>query len=94
VPSDFPVNKACNSLRKKGFREKTGGDHYRFFYWHNDKKTSVHTKFSHQRHIPFGILNLIRKQLRLAENGQLERLLSCDMGAEEYRDHLKESDEI
>lgn len=94
MPSDFPVNKACNSLSKKGFQEKKGGDHYRFFYWHKNKKTRIHTRFSHQRHIPPGILDLIRKQLHLAGRGQLERLLDCTMDADEYREHLKELGKI
>ena len=74
MPTDFSADKARNALLKKGFRQKNR-DHSCFFYWHNNKKTRVHTKFSHQRRIPPGILNKIRRQIHLTERGQLERLL-------------------
>ena len=84
------VERARTSLKSKGFVEKTKGDHYRFFFYYNGKKTSIHTKFSHGRQIPPYILNKVRHQICLTKRGQLEGFLSCDMLEEEYQCILRQ----
>ena len=83
------VERARNSLKSKGFNERTKRDHYCFFFYYEGKKTSIHTKFSHGRRIFPGILDKMRRQLYLKESGQLEDLLSCDMDGTEYQDVLR-----
>lgn len=81
------VERARKSLRDKGFQEKPG-NHYRFHYYHDGRKTHVHTMFSHGRQISEYDLNCMRGQLRLLDMKQLDRLLSCDMRQDEYHEYL------
>lgn len=82
------VERARASLNAKGFQERKGRDHYCFFFWHGDKKTAIHTKFSHGQQISPYQLRQIGKQLKLPDLQQLYRLLSCDMEGDEYLAHL------
>ena len=82
------VERARTSLNAKGFQERKGRDHFCFFFWHGGQKTAIHTKFSHGREISLYQLQKMGKQLKLSDSQQLDRLLSCDMKADEYLAHL------
>lgn len=82
------VERARTSLNAKGFEEKRKRNHYCFFFWHGGKKTAIHTKFSHGQQISLYELRKMRGQLKLPDLEQLDRLLSCDMEADEYLAHL------
>lgn len=82
------VKRAQASLKAKGFEEKRKRNHYCFFFWHDRKKTAIHTKFSHGQQISLYELRRMCGQLKLPDLEQLDRLLSCDMKADEYLTHL------
>lgn len=81
------VERARRSLVAKGFVEERR-HHYRFFYWHDGRKTRIHAKFSLGRQISEYQLRRMCRQLRLPKLEQLVRLLSCDTDGEEYHEHL------
>jgi hypothetical protein len=81
------VERARTSLAAKGFWEEKR-DHYRFFYEHDGKRVGIHTKFSFGQQISKYQLRWMCEQLRLPDLEHLERLLSCKMTGDEYRDFL------
>ncbi len=76
------------ALLRKGFTKKNKGDHYRFFFFHEGKKTRVHTKISRGRNIKAKDIHQIRKQLHLTGKGQLEDFVECHLTECAYRAHL------
>jgi len=81
-----------HGLLKKGFSQKTGGDHHRYIFLSRDgKKTSIHTKMSrgvqHKR-ISAPLVSLMARQCRLSSKDFLA-FVDCPMTEEEYRQKVK-----
>ncbi len=72
------------ALTSKGFREVTGGDHWRCFFYHNGKKSSINTKISHgERDISDMLCSAMAKQVRLT-NPQFGQLVDCSLTGDAY----------
>lgn len=81
-----------DSLERKGFNLKSGGDHFRFNYISKSGfKTPVNTKLSHgtkYKTIYDNILGLMAKQCRLSKSDFLN-LIDCPLSRDEYEEKLK-----
>lgn len=78
------TRKIISSLTKKGFNLKKGkSKHIKYTLYVNGKKTSVFTWVSHGLdEYDDGLLNAMRKELRLESNQELEDLIECPMSAD------------
>ncbi|GBU24463.1 hypothetical protein R83H12_01093 [Fibrobacteria bacterium R8-3-H12] len=80
------------SLQKKGFTLKEGGDHWRFIYMSRDgRKTSVNTKMSRgtkYRMINDGLLAQMSKQCKLQKADFIE-LIDCTLTRDSYEMKLR-----
>lgn len=80
----FSGSHIARSLKQKGFREATG-DHRFYTLYVSGRKTSVRTKISHSRQDYGGdLFTQVRKQLRLANSRELERLVRCPITGDQY----------
>jgi hypothetical protein len=82
------------TLLAKGFR-KHDGDHHFFFYFHDNRKTTIRTKVSHGiREYNLNLLKLVRQQMRLVSD-ELDEYFDCTMSVKKYgelmiaRGHVK-----
>ena len=83
-----------SSLISKGF-VVSESDHTMLFLHINDKKTSIFTKISHgESEYGDGLLKKMKKQLRLENRQQLDDLINCPMGYEEYITILVKNNQI
>ena len=72
------------SLCAKGFREDHKRDHRYYFYYHNGKKSSIHTKISHNAdEIDDYLGSAMSRQMRLTRD-QFTKFVECPLKAEEY----------
>jgi len=80
------------SLQKKGFLLKEGGDHWRFVYMSIDgRKTSVNTKMSRgtkYKMINDGLLAQMSKQCKLPKADFIE-FIDCTLTRDSYEIKLK-----
>lgn len=79
------------SLRRKGFREATHGDHVRYWLFVGDKRQAIYTKISHgtsHRTIQENLLKLMAYQLKLTKAECLE-LVDCQMDGDAYLRRLR-----
>jgi len=83
-----------SALLRKGFRRANSKDEmYHFFV--DGKKSAVWTKISHgEREIHDGLLaTMSRRQLRISR-GQLNALVECSLGYDEYLELLRQQDVV
>lgn len=82
--SKHKTRKIVASLTKKGFSPKRGkSKHIKYTLFVEGKKTSVYTWISHgSDEYEDKILNVMRKELRLETNRELDDLIECPMSAE------------
>ncbi len=86
-------SKAEKSLKKKGFRQETKGDHIYYYHEFEGLETSVKTKISHSkkyRDIGADNLSSMKSQLKLNSLEDTVRFLECPMTEKEYLDILRE----
>lgn len=87
-------SKIIESLIKKGFVEKKGGDHWRFiFYTSKGKKSMVHTRISRgskYKSLGDNMLAQMAKQCCLSKADFLD-LIDCPMSHSAYEEQLIES---
>lgn len=77
------------ALLKKGFREGKG-DHHFYFFWIDNKRSSVRTKISHDnKEYGSSLLMLMAKQLHVSAD-ELGALLDCPLTREKYIALLRE----
>ena len=77
-----------SNLTRKGFRQ-TEGDHSRFVFYFEGRKTEIRTMVSHNsRDIGDELIHRMAKQVRLSKNEFVE-LASCTMGEEAYTARLR-----
>jgi hypothetical protein len=91
--SPRPARTVRGSLTKKGFREERS--HHLYFRLHVDgEKTHVFTYISHgAQECDDHILGVMKKHLMLSR-AQLDALIDCQMGGEEYVGILRGLGEI
>jgi len=85
-------NEAEKSLKKKGFREETKGDHIYYYHEHEGRETSIKTKVSHsKKYRDIGPDNLLsmKNQLKLNNLDETVRFLECPLTATDYLDILR-----
>lgn len=82
--SKYKTRKIVSSLTKKGFEPKKGrSKHIKYTLFVNGKKTSIFTWISHgMDEYEDGLLNAMRKELRLETSKELEDLIDCPMSIE------------
>ncbi len=89
----FKTHKISKALLSKGFKERKS-DHLYFFFYYNEKKTSIRTKLSHGKsEYDDSLLNFMKKELYL-DKGELERLISCTLSEADYIQILKDKGKI
>lgn len=79
------------NLLKKGF-EKEESHHTYFYYKPEGKYTGISTYISHGSHYktyPDGLINQMKKQLKLDSKHQTEDLFNCPLSKDEYFSILK-----
>lgn len=82
-----------NALVRKGFRAKES-DHTYFIFFVKGKKTNIFTKTSHSlKEYGDVLLSKMAHQLRLSKK-ELNNLIECPIGYEEYKKILRTKGEI
>jgi len=77
---------AHRCLKQKGFRQEER-DHHRFVFYYRGKRTAISTFTSHgskSGDIDTGLLNLMKRELRLQNLADARALVRCKMSEEEY----------
>lgn len=76
------------ALKKKGFLEDTSGNHVYYWYWFNDRKTTIRTCISHgEDEIDKWLICKMARQLFLSKDDFVE-LVSCSLDADAYRERM------
>jgi hypothetical protein len=71
------------ALQKKGFRQEER-DHWFYIFYHDGKKSPIHTKISHSvTDISKRICGAMAHQMRLT-NPQFEQFVDCKLDAKRY----------
>ena len=81
------------SLTKKGFMEKPGGDHFRYvFVSREGQKTGVFTKMSRGTQYKFLSENLLSQMARQCKltKGDFLALIDCSLSRDGYEEKLRE----
>ncbi|MDO5846254.1 MAG: type II toxin-antitoxin system HicA family toxin [Methanocorpusculum sp.] len=78
----FKQDKVMSVLRKKGFREFTG-DHIKYYFYHNEQKTSIYTFVSHgKQDITRSLLKYMAEQSGLTRD-EFIAMLECTVNHDE-----------
>ena len=87
------TNKIKKALKKKGFQEHVG-DHWRYVYCVDGKKTRIRTMLSHGKD-EYGnhLLAAVARQMHLS-NVQLADFIKCPLTEDAYRELLVQAGEI
>ena len=81
------------SLTKKGFMEKPGGDHFRYvFVLRDGRKTGVFTKMSRGTQYKYLSDNLLAQMARQCKLTKIDflALVDCPLSREAYEEKLRE----
>ena len=77
------VKVVSTNLKKKGFRTEQG-DHERFIFYYEGKKTAIRTKISHgEKEIGIHLVKKMANQLHL-EKEEFVKFALCDISEKEY----------
>ncbi len=77
-----------SALTNKGFRRAVG-DHMRFVFYHDDRKTEIRTMVSHNsREIGDELIHQMARQTRLTK-GDFVELVSCTLSEADYITRLR-----
>ena len=79
-----------NALLKKGFQKQEGSNHAQYFFYYQNKKTSIRVSVSRGSKSTYGgyLINCVRKQMNLDDNQQLESFVDCTFSEQSYCNHL------
>jgi hypothetical protein len=80
------------ALKRKGFREKQGSNHTKYFFYHKGKKTSISTVISRgskYKKLGVSFLGMMGTELKMT-NAQFESFIDCEFGESDYIEHLKD----
>lgn len=92
MQSSVKRKKIKKSLLQKGFKESEGGNHTKYFFYYNGKKTSVFTFLSRgsgYKNYGKELLGQMSKQLKLT-NSQFDELIKCPLKEKDYIQILKQ----
>ncbi len=81
------------SLSKKGFRQIEGGNHNKWFFYHNGKRTCAYIVFSRSskmKDFDDSLLVAAKRELKLKTNGEVRDLWNCPMSQNDFIARLKE----
>ena len=82
-----------NALQKKGFREDET-HHNMFWFYYDDKKSSIRTRTSHnEKEYDETLLGERKKQMRLTKK-QFISFIDCSLSENAYRQYLIEENHI
>ena len=80
----FKAKDVGSTLCEKGFRVDNKRDHRYYFFYHDEKRSSIQTKISHNAdEIDDYLCSAMSKQIRLTRP-QFKALIECPLTAEEY----------
>jgi hypothetical protein len=86
---EYKTSKLESSLKKKGFELEVNDHRYYYFYWENEKLSTIFTYVSHsETNFNEFLLNQRRKQLCLNNKQQMIDFINCPMSKENYKEHL------
>jgi predicted RNA binding protein YcfA (HicA-like mRNA interferase family) len=86
--TQLKTRQIVSSLTSKGFRE-AAGDHQRFIYYFEGRKTEIRTMVSRgSREIGDGLIHAMARQTKLSKEEFVE-LVSCTLGSIGYAEKLR-----
>ena len=84
------VRDVSGALLRKGFRE-VGGDHKRYVFYYNGKKTAINTKISHgEKELHDGLVSAMARQMHL-KRVEFDKFVECTLSEEEYTRKMTEA---
>ena len=90
--ASYKTSEFEKALETKGYK-RDNTHHQMFWYYLDGKKSSVHTRMSHnEREFDDGLFGQRRKQLGLTTKQQLIDFIECPLTADQYRQHLIDND--
>jgi len=84
------------ALEKKGFQRQEGSRHTQYYFYYQNKKTSIRVSISRGSNSVYGdyLISCVRKEMKLPDNRQLELFVECTLTEEQYSEYLISSGEI
>ncbi|MDD3999911.1 MAG: type II toxin-antitoxin system HicA family toxin [Bacilli bacterium] len=74
-----------SSLTKKGFQEFEGGNHKKYIFFNGKVKTGIIVEISHDgKDIRKAMSGIIKREMKLDSNNQLQDFYNCPMTKEQY----------
>jgi hypothetical protein len=88
---NYKARELRSALEAKGFLLERQTTDDIFYFYHEGRRTQVHTKISMGRgeELRSALLSQIKRQLFLDTGVQLGAFIKCPMSHEEYIDHLR-----
>ena len=84
------------ALEKKGFQRHEGSRHTQYYFYYQNKRTSVRVSISRGSNSVYGdsLIAYVRKEMRLPDNRHLELFVECTLSEEQYSKDLIKNGEI
>ena len=84
------------ALERKGFQREEGSRHVQYYFYYQNKKTSVRVSISRGSSSVYGdsLISYVRKEMRLPDKRQFEQFVECTLTEEKYSNLLIKNREI
>jgi predicted RNA binding protein YcfA (HicA-like mRNA interferase family) len=84
------------ALVKKGFQRQEGSRHTQYYFYYQNKRTSVRVSISRGSNSVYSdsLIAYVRKEMKLPDKRQFELFIECALTEEKYSEYLINNGEI